>query len=386
MKFGYLAINGVLLKNIGLIVLILLLSPFPSNAENLLNNPESVVFDSLRNRYLVSNWGDGAIVQIDSLGQQTYYSTELMNQYSLAGLYVYGDTLLAAAGNAPNPGIAGFDLETAAIVFHITIPGIGLPNDITSDSAGIIYVTDYWEDKLYKITNHTPSVFVSQDLDYPNGMMYDQSRNRLLILSVMGPGAPILAVDLEDSSLSTVVVTGLSGTDGITMDSEGRVYVSEWTGDTTRRYDNDFSLPPELFSTGHDDPADIYYDSVNDLLVVPNFSSHTLDFLQVNPLSINEYEIELPRSTGLLQNYPNPFNPRTVINYSLSECCDVSLGIYNVKGKLVRQLVNEAQGKGTYKVIWNGKNTRGEQVGSGIYFSRLRAGRSAQSRKMLLLK
>ncbi len=66
------------------------------------------------------------------------------------------------------------------------------------------------------------------------------------VLSVMGPGSPILAVDLGDSSVSTVVATGLSGTDSITMDREGRVYVSEWTGDTVRRYDCNFSNPPRV--------------------------------------------------------------------------------------------------------------------------------------------
>jgi DNA-binding beta-propeller fold protein YncE len=256
---------------------------FASNAQSLLNNPESIVFDSDRNRYLVSNWGDGAIIQIDSSGHQSYFNIELLNKYRVAGLYIYGDTLLAAAGDSPTSGIFGFNIETSEIVFQIPIPGIGLPNDIASDADGIIYVTDYWDNKLYKIKDHSPSIFISKGvINSPNGILYDPNYNRLLVLSVGGTGAPIIAINLKDSSCKTIVETGLIGTDGITLDSEGRIYVSEWTNDQIYLYDCDFNNPPEIFSKGHNDPADIYYDETNDLLAVPNFTSNTIDYIPLN--------------------------------------------------------------------------------------------------------
>ncbi len=64
-------------------------------SQNLLNNPESVVFDVAHNRYLVSNWGDGTIVQIDSIGVQSYFSISLMDQFSLAGLYISSQSFFA---------------------------------------------------------------------------------------------------------------------------------------------------------------------------------------------------------------------------------------------------------------------------------------------------
>jgi sugar lactone lactonase YvrE len=258
-----------------------------SNAQNLLNNPESVVFDSDRNRYLVSNWGDGAIVQIDSTGIQSYFSTAIQNKYRVAGLYILNNTLLAASGDTLNSdttekGLTGFDLETGEIIFHIPIPGIGLPNDITSDKNGIIYLTDYWGDKLYRIDHRTPSIMIKKGLNYPNGIIYDEINNRLIILSVGGEGAPLLSVDLKDTSLSIIIKTGLTGgTDGITMDSEGNYYVSEWEGDTIYKLDKNFTSPPIPFSSGHNDPADIYYDEVNNILVVPNFGSNSIDFISL---------------------------------------------------------------------------------------------------------
>jgi Tol biopolymer transport system component len=252
-----------------------------ANAQNLLNSPESVVYDPGHDRYLVSNWGDGAIVQIDSNGVQTFFSTALMNVYHLAGLYILGDTLLAAAGDAPNAGIFGFDLETAAVVYLIVLPGVGLPNDITSDRDGIVYVTDYWGDGLYKIENHTPSIYFDAGLDYPNGMLYDDRYHRLLILSVMGTGSPVLAVSLDDSMISTVVTTGLYATDGITMDADYRVYISECTNGEIYQYNSSLTGVPALFSSGHDDPADIYYDRINNVIAVPNLGSNSVDFIPV---------------------------------------------------------------------------------------------------------
>ena len=307
----------------------LLINSASTYSQNLLNNPESVVFDTTYNRYLVSNWGevDGKIVQIDSNGNQSYFSTVLESQFKIAGLYVYNNTLLAAAGDAPNAGIAGFNLNTGDTLFFIVLPDVDLPNDITSDTNGIIYVTDYWDDKLYKIENQVPSVIIKGGLGSPNGIYYDKNNHRLLLLSVTGAGYPILAIDPEDASITTIVNTGIPAMDGITADDSGNYYISEWFTDNIYRYDNNFSYPPELFSSGHNDPADIYYDKINNLLSVPNFSSNTVDFIQITT-SINENDDGyLPQKFVLHQNYPNPFQQSTTIGYKILNDTKVVLKI-----------------------------------------------------------
>jgi agmatine deiminase len=75
--------------------------------------------------------------------------------------------------------------------------------------------------------------------------------------------------------------------------------------------------------------------------------------------------------TKLLGNYPNPFNPETTIKYNLKNNSDVTLTIYNVKGQLVRTLVKSSQIAGMHSTVWNGKDTKGRNVSSGIYFSTL---------------
>ena len=90
--------------------------------------------------------------------------------------------------------------------------------------------------------------------------------------------------------------------------------------------------------------------------------------------------------TRLGQNRPNPFNPVTTIVYELQSQAAVTLDVYDVDGSLVRRLVSEAKGPGSYTVDWDGKNDSGAQVASGIYFYRLVAGEFVETRKMVLLK
>jgi len=95
---------------------------------------------------------------------------------------------------------------------------------------------------------------------------------------------------------------------------------------------------------------------------------------------------QMPREFALSQNYPNPFNPSTIITYDVPAVSDVSISIYDMLGRNVITLVKEQKHAGSYDVEWNGKNSSGTQVTSGIYFYRLEAGQSAITKKMLLLR
>ncbi|MFC1887187.1 T9SS type A sorting domain-containing protein [Candidatus Cloacimonadota bacterium] len=90
--------------------------------------------------------------------------------------------------------------------------------------------------------------------------------------------------------------------------------------------------------------------------------------------------------TALNGNYPNPFNPTTTISYSINKSDNVSLEIYNVKGQLVKTLVNEYVEAGTQEVIWNGLDDSRNRVSSGVYFYKLNTGDYSSTKKMILLK
>ncbi len=99
----------------------------------------------------------------------------------------------------------------------------------------------------------------------------------------------------------------------------------------------------------------------------------------------------LPKETVLLANYPNPFNPETWIPYQLAKPAEVTLTIYAVGGRVVRQLTLGHQPAGMYHnkrraAYWDGRNAQGEEVASGLYFYTLTAGDFTATRKMLIRK
>ena len=98
-----------------------------------------------------------------------------------------------------------------------------------------------------------------------------------------------------------------------------------------------------------------------------------------------------PKETVLLRNYPNPFNPETWIPYQLINDTDVVISIYDSNGALVRQLDLGHQPAGFYTArskaaYWDGRNTSGEVVASGIYFYQFQAGDYSATRRMVILK
>lgn len=90
--------------------------------------------------------------------------------------------------------------------------------------------------------------------------------------------------------------------------------------------------------------------------------------------------------TQLYGNYPNPFNPRTSISFSIPAEQNVELTIFNLKGQQVKTLFSGSIAKGEHSLLWEGKDDNGKQVGSGLYFYKLKTANKEISKKMLLLK
>jgi hypothetical protein len=88
-----------------------------------------------------------------------------------------------------------------------------------------------------------------------------------------------------------------------------------------------------------------------------------------------------------LENFPNPFNPSTTIRFALPRDADVTLKVYDVAGRLVRTLLErEPRDAGVHDALWDGNDTGGNPVSSGVYFYRLTAGTETLTRKAVLLK
>jgi hypothetical protein len=126
-----------------------------------------------------------------------------------------------------------------------------------------------------------------------------------------------------------------------------------------------------------------YYYKVSAIDVHGNESGFAL--LRPDDLTGNETP-KAPAASYLAQNFPNPFNPATKIEFGLAAPSHVSLKIYDAAGRLVRELVNDERRAGRYAETWDGRDSRGVSVASGIYFCRLDAGAFTETEKMVLIR
>jgi hypothetical protein len=102
------------------------------------------------------------------------------------------------------------------------------------------------------------------------------------------------------------------------------------------------------------------------------------------PIEVND--VPLPDQPTLYANYPNPFNIETTIEYALPEDAKVQLRVFNLRGQVVRVLVDGFQKAGMKRVRWDGLNQDKKVVGTGVYFVRFKVGELTQSRKITLQK
>jgi len=343
------------------ISIIIILFPFQLSPQNLLNRPESIVYDSLYNRYLVSNWTNGAIVQIDSNGVQSYFVT---GHGSINGIYIAENIVFAGCSTR----VKGFDLTTKEIVMDLAIPGAINYNDITADNSGNIYITDFNAKEIIKVNiqSHAYSTFVTGLTRNPNGILIDELNNRLLLCS-FGYNIPILAISFEDSTVSVVANTTLAQCDGFAKDDFGYYYISSWHTSSIHKFDSFFSNPAEIIYTNPGDPVDISYNSIDDILAVPLMNANAVVFLPVAPVSVDKEEGGLLQEFELNQNFPNPFNPVTTIRCQLAETVNVKIILYNLLGQKIKTLVNEELNAGYHEIIWNSTNEYGSKVASGTY-------------------
>lgn len=254
-----------------LLLLILLFSSACVYAQTY-SGPESVEFDYANRRWLIGNTGSHQILSRDSLGVLSV----LVNSTTSGpyGIEIVGDTVFCCSGGS----IKGYLLSNGAPVFNLNVGG-GFLNGLTHDDAGNLYATDFSAKSIIRINiaAQTYSTLASSLPNTPNGIVYDAYNNRCVFVN-WGGNAPIRAIDLATNAVTTLVTTTLGSCDGITRDGIGRYYVSNWSGQSIARFDSGFVAPPATVVSSLSNPADIFYNVVDDTLGVPNAGSNTVTF------------------------------------------------------------------------------------------------------------
>ncbi|MFA5667585.1 MAG: T9SS type A sorting domain-containing protein [Candidatus Cloacimonadaceae bacterium] len=87
-----------------------------------------------------------------------------------------------------------------------------------------------------------------------------------------------------------------------------------------------------------------------------------------------------------ISNYPNPFNPTTTISFDLAKPGPVTIDVFNIKGQKMQALVDNSFTAGQHSITWDGTDSKGKPVASGVYFYRMTTPKSTLIHKMLLIK
>ncbi len=138
-------------------------------------------------------------------------------------------------------------------------------------------------------------------------------------------------------------------------------------------------------------PSTVDTDSNTITVTTDHFSlwaiaSNTEELITSVDDGMEDETLTIPNQFILEQNYPNPFNPTATIQFILPRSVQVSLKIYNSLGQEVRNLIDTTIPAGENSIIWDGRNSTGQLVSSGLYFMRLQAGEFTDIKRMTFIK
>ncbi|MDZ4182928.1 MAG: SMP-30/gluconolactonase/LRE family protein [Candidatus Cloacimonadaceae bacterium] len=235
-----------------------------------LKNPESIAYDSIGDRFLISNTGGRSIVSMDSTGT---LSTFLKGGLTAPrGIKIISPFLYVADKDQ----VHVIDIPTQTITQSIPIDGAGMLNDIEADRNGLLYITDTAANYLYILDPATKKLekFTAPQLISPNGIVYDGPRNQMFIVC-LSQHSPILSFDTLKRGFSIFKDTIYSRLDGIAIDDLGRIYFSSWQEKAI------YMIPQEqnrfiLFRSDMPSVADIYYHLPTNELIIPHFEKNRI--------------------------------------------------------------------------------------------------------------
>lgn len=255
-----------------LLVLLILILPANGYTQNLLNGPQKIVIDIKRNRLLVSNANSGDLIQIDSIGNQTYF---VQGADFVDGIEIVGDTIYGIGNNRK---IKAYNLETKQLVLDFTLPGSpsNYLSSITYDSIGHLFISCPLLNEIYRmnIDNLSYWVFAKDNgLNKPNGILLEKEKNRVVVIDD-SPNSKIHAINLSDSTVSTLYTSALNSPDGIIRDKYGNHYIGGYYLQGMFQTDSEFKKVIELIYKGS---TIVYptYDEKNHSILITHYDSNT---------------------------------------------------------------------------------------------------------------
>lgn len=241
-----------------------------------LNKPESIAYDSLGKRFLISNVGSGSIVAMDEEGKFSPYMPKAFE--APKGMVLRHGKLYIADPNT----IHIVDVKKAKIEDSIHIEGSLALNDLAFGEHNQLYITDMAANCVFvlNLNSGEQEKIISPLFNAPNGIIYDRPRWQMFVVN-HSRFSPILSLNVLDESVSIFKDTMFSDLDGIAIDDLGRIYFSSWADEMI------IEIPQEQnrFITnlkGYKAAADLYYHLPTNELIVPLFKENRIERIQLD--------------------------------------------------------------------------------------------------------
>ena len=109
-------------------------------------------------------------------------------------------------------------------------------------------------------------------------------------------------------------------------------------------------------------------------------------YFMIPLVGIDEQKEVIPMTFNLSQNFPNPMSTETTIKFAIAKTCHVSIRVYDMAGRVVKNLVYDEKKPGSYEVAWNRTDNMGNKLASGIYFIVMNAESFKATKKVVILK
>jgi hypothetical protein len=257
-----------------------LLTSVASWGQNYLDEPEGIVYDSVYNRYLVSCWRNGAVIEIDSNGVQGYFRSGLGN---CASIIISGDTVFVPVNNN---SVVGLDLVTGVTVMYRNFPGAIRCHDVAVDTSGYLYATNRDGHIIYRVDLSDNSYIIYADYSdgiyEPSGIEYDIFNNRLIVVPMVENHA-IKAANLSNGIVTEILNPGLPALDGIARDHLGNYYITTFTGglNSIYRFDSTFTRTPELIQEGFNGLVDVCFNRQQNILAATEYFEDTVHYIPI---------------------------------------------------------------------------------------------------------
>jgi len=362
-----------------------------TDSENFPITPES--FDTSYNGpFPPPNGGDAFVTKLSASGDSLIYST-----FIGGSLWDWGfDIAIDGNGSAYVTGRTfSNDFPTSDSAFDRTHNGgfwDAFVTKLNSEGSELEYSTylggTRWEHAHDIAVDNSGCAFVTgivRSTDFPTTIgAFSTSHN--------SPGdTDLFITKLNQMGSELEYSTFLGGYHGetgscIAVDDDGNAYVTGSTGSA------DFPVTYGAFDTTYHGSEDVFIAKINsdgsDLIFATFLAgdSSSVDPDTLVPVISEQQPVSLPEVCHLQQNYPNPFNLSTEIAYQVHKDVHIELIVFNLLGQKIKTLADFHHKRGKYLAQWDGRDTDGHEVASGLYFCRLKVGGFCKTIKMALVK